>query len=49
MVDVKKSDPNDGFHIPYGNRHLLKALELLLEVQGSSEGYGQKLMNLHCT
>jgi len=38
-VNVKKSGPNDGFHIPYGNRRLLKALELLLGNPGSSEGY----------
>ncbi|MGN1095891.1 MAG: alpha-N-acetylglucosaminidase [Eubacteriales bacterium] len=38
-VNVKKSGPNDGFHIPYGNRRLLKALEHMLQSPCSSDGY----------
>lgn len=38
-VNVKKSGPNDGFHLPYGNQRLLRALELLLEKESDSDGY----------
>lgn len=41
-VNVKKSGPNAGFHIPYNPKELIKSLELLLEDSGklkSSEGY----------
>ncbi len=38
-VNVKKSGPNDGFHIPYGNRRLLRAVELLLSRPSESDGY----------
>lgn len=38
-VNVKKSGPNDGLYVPYGNRRLLKALDFLLETPSNSEGY----------
>lgn len=38
-LDVKKSGPNDGFLVPYGNKKLLKALQLLLEEPAKSDGY----------
>ena len=38
-VNVKKSGPNDGFHVPYGNRRLLTALGDMLSVPCDSDGY----------
>ena len=45
---MKKSGPNDGFHIPYGNRRLFHALELLLssDAESVTEGYKYDIVDL---
>lgn len=45
-VDVKKSGPNDGFHIPYGNRRLAEAFELLYSAGGESDGYKYDIVDI---
>lgn len=45
-VNVKKSGPNDGFHIPYGNRRLLKALERMVQVPCESDGYRYDVVDI---
>ncbi|MGL4739142.1 MAG: alpha-N-acetylglucosaminidase [Cellulosilyticaceae bacterium] len=48
-IAVKKSGPNDGFEIPYENKRLLSALNLLLEVYDvykGSDGYLYDLVDL---
>lgn len=45
-VNVKKSGPNDGFHLPYGNRRLLAALDALLQSTSKSEGYRYDVVDL---
>ncbi|MCT4644840.1 MAG: alpha-N-acetylglucosaminidase [Carboxylicivirga sp.] len=48
-VDVKKSGPNAGFHIPYAPQSLIKALGLLLqdhEKLSGAEGYRYDIVDL---
>lgn len=48
-VDVKKSGPNNGFHIPYDNKDLLLALILLVEdsaVLQASDAYRYDIVDI---
>lgn len=45
-VTVKKSGPNDGFYIPYGNRRLLKALKLLMSKKSNIDSYNYDIVDL---
>lgn len=38
-LDVQKSGPNEGFLVPYGNKRLRYALNLLLEMESDADGY----------
>lgn len=45
-LDVKKSGPNEGFLVPYGNKRLLEALKLLLETESDADGYWYDAVDL---
>ncbi len=45
-VNVKKSGPNDGFHIPYGNKRLFRAAELLAAAGSDAAGYRYDLADV---